>query len=144
MVIHFAPFQVAAFSCSKFVFFLPHAFFCLKMLFFSPLHFFPHRLCVFSTSSFFTASKPFERASRFFTVHICLNPFNLLDFFIGKKLTLFRLFFTVPRIARGLNFCEVWKIDCSKTSLFISFQVFQKSKSLIAKIRFKKWMQFQF
>jgi hypothetical protein len=76
--------EAAAFSCSKFVFFLPHAFFCLKMLFFAPLHF-PHRLCVFSTSSFFTASKPFERASRFFTVHICLNPFNLLIFSLAKS-----------------------------------------------------------
>jgi hypothetical protein len=78
-------FQVAAFSCSKFVFFLPHAFFCLKMLFFCTSSFFRIVSAFFSTSSFFTASKPFERASRFFTVHICLNPFNLLDFFHWQK-----------------------------------------------------------
>ena len=137
-------FQVAAFSCSKFVFFCLTPFSASKCCFLHLFIFFRIVSAFFSTSSFFTASKPFERASRFFTVHICLNPFNLLDFFIGKKLTLFRLFSLSQELLEVLVFAKSGKLTAAKHLFSISLQVFQKSKSLIAKIRFKKWVQFQF
>ena len=112
--------------------FLPHAFFCLKMLFFAPLHFSASSLRFFHLQLFFTASKPSKEhldSLRFTCVSI-LSIFWI--FSLAKSWRSSVLFFTVPRIARSLNFVKSGKIDCySKTSLFpISLQVFQKSKSL--------------
>ena len=77
--------QAAAFSCSKFVFSCLTPFSASKCCFLH-LFIFPHRLCVFFPPPvIFHCIETFERTSRFFTVHICLNPFNLLDFFHWQK-----------------------------------------------------------
>ena len=122
--------EAAAFSCTKFVFFLPHAFFCLKMLFFAPLHFSASSLRFFPPPVL-DCLKLFERASRFFTVHICFNSFNLWIFHWQKVNALPFSSSLSQDLLEILIFAKSGKIDCySKTSLFpISLQVFQK-KSL--------------
>ena len=85
------------------------SFFLQQICIFSASRLFLSQNDIFRTSSFFSASslrffhlqfftalKPFERASRFFTVLICLNPFNLLDFLLYCS-----------KNSRRLNFPEI-------------------------------------
>ena len=134
--------EAAAFSCSKFVFFLPHAFFCLKMLVFTPLH--SASSLLFFHLQFFIASKPFERASRFFTV---LNP-SIFWIFQRQKVDALPFSSSLSQeLLEVLMFAKSGKIDCYSKNLFSNlFASVPKSKSLkfckacmiIAKIRFKK------
>ena len=115
--------------------FLPHAFFCLKMLFLH-LFIFPHRLCVFSTSSYFSLHRNLSKEdldSLRFTFVSILSIFWI--FSLAKSWRSSVLFFTVPRIARSLNFCEVWK-NLTATARHLFFQFLCKCSKNLKSLNF--------